>query len=636
MNNEVYKQEIYYSNDKTRELEINILTVQNSDFKFSIYCNVFSEYKKDSDIYFTRMNDEIFGVSLFEYKGFELREFNSLDNIDLTKWYIYNLLVDNCKKNRLDFYEKNKFQKTVNIELLKDNLGKEVITISPTYLNSQKKFGFILNYRFIKNDNIKFSREIQIRSLSLDCNGNENKNFYIDKYKKIMDFVRDNFSKVFPFGNLEISQKFEQISSSALEIKKYQFGGSNINNSQFQGVKSYGPFLPIDISNSSPKLCFVYRNNEKNYSYKLYDALFGKLYPTFSGMENMFHFSLNKSSVIGEGVDEYTEKNISELISKIREKYPSELIVPILIVPWSKENANEQQQELYYKLKHLFLIHNMPSQFVSINKIINDSILKWSVSSLAIQIFSKLGGSPWVVRPKTSNCLIIGIGQAYQRDENSKIKKFFSYSILTDTTGLFKGIKILANTNSQDDYAANLAKSLKDIVGQYSANYDSFVIHTSFRINKRDIKTIKMTLDEIRETEKFNFSVLRFDDCHDYLCFDKNFNSLVPLESTKVQLSKKDWLIWFEGQQYGQSAIRHRIGAPMRVSIDYPKDISNEKIADYLQDAINLSGANWRGFNAKSIPVSLLYAHLISQFVSAFDKYSLSEIDIEKLTPWFL
>ena len=40
MNNEVYKQEIYYSNDKTRELEINILTVQNSDFKFSIYCNV--------------------------------------------------------------------------------------------------------------------------------------------------------------------------------------------------------------------------------------------------------------------------------------------------------------------------------------------------------------------------------------------------------------------------------------------------------------------------------------------------------------------------------------------------------------------------------------------------------------------
>ena len=38
----------------------------------------------------------------------------------------------------------------------------------------------------------------------------------------------------------------------------------------------------------------------------------------------------------------------------------------------------------------------------------------------------------------------------------------------------------------------------------------------------------------------------------------------------------------------------------------------------------------------KSIPVSLLYAQLISHFISKFDKYNLDNIDIENLTPWFL
>ena len=120
------------------------------------------------------------------------------------------------------------------------------------------------------------------------------------------------------------------------------------------------------------------------------------------------------------------------------------------------------------------------------------------------------------------------------------------------------------------------------------------------------------------------------------MSFDSSFNSLVPLESTKVELSKKNYLVWFEGQQYGQFTIRHRIGSPVRVFVDYPKNITHEQIIDYLQDAINLSGANWRGFNAKSIPVSLLYAQLISHFISKFDKYNLDNIDIENLTPWFL
>ncbi len=619
-----------------KDLQINILPIENSKFTFSLYSKVYPAFEKNPLVYFTRINEEIYGVSISAYEDFKRNDFDSFDSTELTKWYLYNLLKENCKRNSISYNEFDKFQRYIDIKLNEDDFGQEIVTITPTYVNSKKVFGFMLNYRFIKNKNVSFSREIQIRSLSLDRNGNENKNYYIDKYNKITSFIKKYYQHVFSFNDLTVSQSFLKITSSTLETKKYLFGNSNINNSQFQGIKNFGPYLPINTTNYIPKICFIYRNNEKNYSYKLYHALFGKTYPTFSGMEKMFHFALNKDSVLGEGITDYSVDNIKIVIQHLKEKYPEDFIVPVLIVPWSKESASEEQEKLYFELKHLFLINNMASQFISIDKIINDNILKWSVSSLAIQIFSKLGGSPWVVIPKTSNCLIIGIGQAYQQHEDSSIKKFFSYSILTDTTGLFKGIRILANTNNKEDYAKNLAKSLKEIINRYSNNYDSFVIHTSFRISKKDIKIIKSVLDEIKENSSFNFAILRFDDTHDYLCFDTSFNSLVPLESTKVELSCRNYLVWFEGQQYGQFTIRHRIGSPIRVIIDYPKDINRERITDYLQDAINLSGANWRGFNAKSIPVSLLYAQLISHFISEFDKYNLGTINIENLMPWFL
>lgn len=619
-----------------KELQINILPIDNSDFNFSLYSKNFSSYEKESYLYFTTINDEIFGVSNTPYEDFKLKEFNSFNNTELTKWYLFNLLIGNCKKHSIPYHEYKKFQKCIDVVLKDDNVGEEIISVTPTYVNSKKKFGFVLNYRFIKKDNVIFSREIQKRSLSLDKNGNENKNYYIDKYNIIETFLNKFFTNLFAFADIKVSSSFLKITALTLEVKKYQFANSNINNSQFQGIKAFGPYLPINMSDSIPKICFVYRNNEKNYSYKLYHALNGKTYSTFSGMDNMFHFPLNKTTVLGEGLEDFSVENIKKVIQHIRLNYPTELIVPILIVPWSKEKASDEQQKLYFEIKHLFLTNNMTSQFIGIDKIINDNILKWSVSSLAIQIFSKLGGSPWVVIPKTSNCLIIGIGQAYQKNEDSSIKKFFSYSILTDTTGLFKGIKILANTNDKEDYAINLSKSLKEIVSNYSDKYDSFVIHTSFRINKKDIKIIKSTLDEIKHNERLNFAILRFDDNHDYLCFDASFNSLVPLESSKVEISPKNFLVWFEGQQYGQYTIRHRIGAPVRVFIDYPENLSREKATDYLQDAINLSGANWRGFNAKSIPVSLLYAQLISHFISEFDKYKIGDINIENITPWFL
>ncbi len=55
-----------------------------------------------------------------------------------------------------------------------------------------------------------------------------------------------------------------------------------------------------------------------------------------------------------------------------------------------------------------------------------------------------------------------------------------------------------------------------------------------------------------------------------------------------------------------------------------------------LQDCINLSGANWRGFKAKQLPVSIFYCQKISEFLTKFEENGYDNIHIDNLKPWFL
>ena len=83
------------------------------------------------------------------------------------------------------------------------------------------------------------------------------------------------------------------------------------------------------------------------------------------------------------------------------------------------------------------------------------------------------------------------------------------------------------------------------------------------------------------------------------------------------------YLVWFEGLQYGQSTLQKMVGGPLHVRYAYPDRIGESEKRMFLQDAINLSGANWRGFNAKSLPVSVYYAQIIAEYLKQFDAHGL-------------
>ena len=190
--------------------------------------------------------------------------------------------------------------------------------------------------------------------------------------------------------------------------------------------------------------------------------------------------------------------------------------------------------------------------------------MKWSVSNIGLQIFSKLGGVPWLVKPAKNNCLIFGLGSVLERD-NGKITKYTAYTVCLDSSGAFKYIKPLSSSNNEEIYLDNLETNLKSVLArELGDHYNSLVLHLPYKISNKEIEVIKAVATEFRESDEFEVIVIRVNTKHKFLGFS-NHNTCVPYESTYIQLSKNEFLVWTEGLQYGKEVLHKRIAEPLYV-----------------------------------------------------------------------
>jgi hypothetical protein len=264
-----------------------------------------------------------------------------------------------------------------------------------------------------------------------------------------------------------------------------------------------------------------------------------------------------------------------------------------------------------------------------------------AISGICLRIFAKLGGLLWRVVPGVSaHTLIIVIGQAHRTGADANtIDTFRAYTILTDASGLYRELRVLGQSTSEDAYLKALQDNIKQVIAEATEEFDTFVLHTPFFMTKRELSAIEGTILDLTTANPTQaFIALKISDSSKFFGFQPATNSLVPLESTVVKLSRTDYLVWFEGLAANNPVTFKRVGGPLLLSFFFPpkNSLDRDKAHAHLQEALNLSGANWRGFNAKSLPVSVWYSKLVARFVKEFDSAGYRDFDIATLTPWFL
>lgn len=633
-------------------IRLNILPVSESDFSFKVFRKLKQEDdSKEDGIYFYHLPEDSdlskrkgYWVSFKPKQGFEEFENHSFYAIGLTKRFLMEQLLSTLTKNGcpLSYNVFRRFaEEKVEFTLHEFTKGKQIIYLSPFYFEEQKRFGFIIDFRFSRNKELQFDKEVQILSLSLDSQGRSNKNYYSDKFRLIQSFLDKVYSNIQIIREgednlLHIENELIETPVFQLNKKEYIFSNKSTANSQFQGIRNYGPLQKID---KEILFVFIFEDRFKSFANELYLSLTGKSNPgTFPGFEQMFGVVLNTSNVKQIKIEGFSSEQLLSIVDKVKayqEAEPNRKVIGIYIEDYATDTEDIVASNHYYFMKYNFIKNNLPLQVVNYRKLSEKNSLKWSTSNVALAMFAKMGGIPWVVKPSNNNCLILGVGSSHKRNEETgEITKYFAYTVCLDSSGLYKTLEVLADETSETNYLqklkSNLIKLLKD--GRMS-DYKTCVLHLPFKIKQNEISAISEAIKQIDDIE---FVAIKVNLDNKYFGYSFH-NTFVPYESSFVKLSRSEYLVWFEGLLYGKEVVDKRLANPVHIQF---LNLGNQKGFDerkYLQDVLNLSGANWRGFNAKSIPISIYYSQIIAKYSEAFEKIEgYEENSISNDKPWFL
>ena len=240
---------------------------------------------------------------------------------------------------------------------------------------------------------------------------------------------------------------------------------------RFRGLRESGPYDSTRIPNE-PRFLFVFPQEFRPLANTLYHGLRSGN-NQFPGMAAMFGVNISPAQLKSANkftVDSSTPREASKRYhNTIREFLESDNFVDFAIVLCHK-TAHYESPSAYYASKAALASRGIPSQVITVDTLSDANQLSWSIGNIALQIFVKLGGQPWFVRPSAGGGdIIVGIGRCQRIDERGRITRYVGYTTAYDSGGVFKSIEVFAPQNSMDDYLAGFESSmvaaLKGVIG---------------------------------------------------------------------------------------------------------------------------------------------------------------------------
>jgi argonaute-like protein implicated in RNA metabolism and viral defense len=503
-----------------------------------------------------------------------------------------------------------------------------------------RQFGYLVDFHFRLRDGIPFSKKIQQLSLSLNRSFRRNLDYYVDRSSRLQAFIKERDDVLRSLrvpgqtDNIVLGEDLVALPADRLRTKVYVFSGKHESKSQFNGLRDYGPLQPLG---GALRLLFIFRERDKLEARKLALSLRGTRQRerfSFPGFNALFKcdVQIDSNPVI---LPDLTRAAIETALERVRcDKDGEPNTVPVVVLPADDDS--------YLIQKALFSQAGIPTQVCTLRILQDEDSLKWAIANLALQIFCKAGGYPWKVRPTSDRSLIIGISQSHKirKDDGlPRVEKYFAFSVMTDNSGLFQKIQVLGEDPNESDYLAKLRQSLGDVLKESAGQFSRVVVHTSFKLKYREIDAIQKTVRNAATTAELaecKFAVVKVNHKSRFFGVNRGVNSLVPFEATRVKLGPREYLVWFEGIFPDRPTVTKAFPGPTHLQILRMHDERGIPDEVLLQDLVNLSGANWRGFNAKSAPVSVFYCHLVADLVHNFHERGLPLPAVRDIRPWFL
>ncbi|MBC7077540.1 MAG: hypothetical protein H5T92_04450, partial [Synergistales bacterium] len=332
----------------------------------------------------------------------------------------------------------------------------------------------------------------------------------------------------------------------------------------------------------------------------------------FAGFRNLFRIPLEftqQRTISSENADE-VQKVITTIL---RDQSPD-----IFVIITSSRN-----EVLYSSTKAILLGNGIPSQVIRAETLRNPRGLPWSLENIALQIYAKVGGTPWTVMSSSSNReLVLGVSRALDKNRNMVV----GFVTLFTHDGDYQLLYSLSPKPTEWEKLAEYRDALEQLIVEAYQEYSrqqgtpsALIIHLCKRPGKfREVAAVEQAMQRLGQN--IPFALLHLNDDTSYRLFDTGHSTYVPRPGIKVELNRYTALLFLDGRvpdRTGQETRRKR-GVPrvLEVYLDRRSTVDAGEFPRLVQQVFDFAHVNWRGFNAQAIPATLNYSYLVARLVS--------------------
>lgn len=400
-----------------------------------------------------------------------------------------------------------------------------------------------------------------------------------------------------------------------LPLPTLRFSASSVSQKDTyprRGLQNYGPYDALTLGKDRVNCLVVYPSRLQSAKQTVVSGLLNGN-GTFAGFQKLLRVPLDISGerTLPDETPEQLQRTLPVLIRDIRPDI-------VLLLSSSRNPA------FYTTAKSTLLGLGVPSQIVTQEKLGNSYHLPWTLENIALQMYAKIGGTPWtVLSSQKQKSLVLGISRA--QDDKKRLVVGFVTLFSSDGDYLFFS-SIVPHTvywENREAYQEALANVIVRAYHEYNhvnGQPDEIVVHMCKRPGKlREFPAVEQAMKKLGA--EIPYAILHLNEYSSYRLFDTSHASYVPQPGIKVNLSETNALLFLDGRKWdfrtGEET-RTRRGVPglFEIRFDTRSTIDVSEFPRLVRQVYDFAAVNWRGFNAQSKPATLNYSGLIAKMIA--------------------
>ncbi len=397
----------------------------------------------------------------------------------------------------------------------------------------------------------------------------------------------------------------------------------------FAGLARFGPYDRARFSPKKPRILVICRPESRAGFTTTMGALENGIRESKyfqKGLRDFYHLS---------GIDwEIVEANtadadaLSRTVADTVARYGGAPFSLAFVEGDARLRKSEVAANPYYRAKAMLMGAGIPVQALQAhNTRLKGAPLANILGNLALQVYAKLGGTPWTVQTgrDVDHEIVVGIGHYLERSSEfagAATRRVVGLTTFFSSDGTFL-MSHVCRAVDYDKYFNELLSSLKSCV-QELAQSEGWKDRSSVRVVFHIFKPIRQTEAEVvaalmAEFPQFDilFAFVNVIVDHPWIIFDNSElssgrSSYVPERMSNFVLDDLACLVQLRGRNEIK-ATTHGFSRPALVRI-HPH--STFRDLHYIsQQVADFSHLFWRSFFPSYIPVTIRYSNLIAEML---------------------